>query len=151
MVPASPLVNMIGFSTHASVMAEITMQQRRKTLIQHRLVLVVAGDDALRHSLKFSLEIEGFNVRDYSTAHDLLDGPDNQDAHCLVIDHNLPDMNGFDVLRRLRDRLINVPTIMMTNNLNQSLRESAAASGVRVIEKPLLGNALMDGIRSVMT
>jgi len=142
---------MIGFSTHASVMAEITMQQRRKTLIQHRLVLVVAGDDALRHSLKFSLEIEGFNVRDYSTAHDLLDGPDNQDAHCLVIDHNLPDMNGFDVLRRLRDRLINVPTIMMTNNLNQSLRESAAASGVRVIEKPLLGNALMDGIRSVMT
>ena len=42
---------------------------------QTRPVLVVDDDEAVRHSLKFALELEGLNIRLYQSAADLLDEP----------------------------------------------------------------------------
>ena len=69
--------------------------------ISSRLVYVIDDDPGVRNSLKFSLEVEGFAVRDYSSANELLREPAIPDAGCLVIDYHLPEMNGLEMLNRM--------------------------------------------------
>jgi two-component system response regulator FixJ len=116
--------------------------------VPSRLVLVVDDDPAVRNSLKFSLEVEGFTVRDYSCANELLRESEIADAGCLVIDYHLPEMNGLEMLIRLRERRVAAPAILITSHPSASVRRHAAEAGVRIVEKPLLGNALVEGIRN---
>jgi FixJ family two-component response regulator len=69
-------------------------------------VIVVDDDTAVRNSLKFSLEIEGFAVLAYRCAADLLDSSDLPDCGCFVVDQILPDMKGPDLIATLRKRRI---------------------------------------------
>ena len=116
--------------------------------VRNRLVIVIDDDPAVCNSLKFSLEVEGFTVRDYSSAHELLREPELADAGCLVIDYHLPEMNGLEVLDRLRARRVAAPAILITSHPSAAVRQRAAEAGVRIVEKPLLGNALVEGIRN---
>ena len=113
------------------------------------VVIVVDDDAAVRNSLKFSLEIEGFAVRDYLDGTELLNNREFPHGGCLVIDHHMPGMNGLDVVRQLRVRHVSVPAILITSHPTAALSERAAPAGVPIVEKPLLGNALVDRIRDM--
>ena len=67
-----------------------------------------------------------------------------------MIDYNLPDMNGLDLLAALRRSGVTLPAILITTNPNALIRANAAAARVPIVEKPLLGNALVDGIRGAL-
>jgi FixJ family two-component response regulator len=111
-------------------------------------VVVVDSDPAVRHSLKFSLELEGFVVATYANAQDLLEG-DIPDQSCLVIDYNLPGMNGWDLLAELRSRDISIPAILVATQPSAVLRHRAVDAGYRIVEKPLLGDALVRCIQEI--
>jgi len=113
-------------------------------------VLIVDDDPAVRSSLQFCLEIEGFLVRAYSSGSDLLNDPNLPQSGCLVIDYRLPSMNGLNLLSELRRRKINLPAILITTDPSMSVRAQTAAAGAVLIEKPLLNEALFEGIRSAM-
>jgi two-component system response regulator FixJ len=114
------------------------------------LVIVVDDDDAVRNSLKFSLEIEGFAVRLYARGAELLDSPEVGDCACVVIDQNMPGLSGLETVRQLRDRKIAVPAILITGHPSANLRASASSAGIGIVEKPLFGNALIEGIRGAI-
>jgi two-component system, LuxR family, response regulator FixJ len=111
------------------------------------VVVIVEDDPAVRNSLKFSLELEGFDVRTYASGADLLDAHDVCAGSCLVIDQRMPDLSGLDLITMLRDRQISAPAILITSHPNAWVRKRAADAHVPIIEKPLLGNALVDQIR----
>jgi two-component system response regulator FixJ len=113
-------------------------------------VLVIDDDPAVRNSLKFVLEIEGFSVRLYPTGAELLDEKDMPESGCLVADYHLPGMNGLDLLARLRERNIRLPAILITTHPSAAIRNRAALAGVRLIEKPLLSDTLFEGIRAAL-
>jgi two-component system, LuxR family, response regulator FixJ len=110
-------------------------------------VIIVDDDVAVRNSLKFSLEVEGFAVRAYSGGRELLNDTEIAGAGCLVIDQNMYGMNGLDLVAQLRSRDVAVPAILITSYPTAALRERAAKAGVGIIEKPFLGTALVDRIR----
>jgi two-component system response regulator FixJ len=112
-----------------------------------RIVAIVDDDLAVRNSLKFSLEAEGFNVRTYSGAPDLLCDPGIADCGCIIIDQNMPVMSGLDAVASLRGRSVSIPVILITTQPSEALMRRAASAGVLIVEKPLLGNALVDRIR----
>jgi len=112
------------------------------------VVIIVEDDPAVRNSLKFSLEIEGFDVRIYASGTDLLEAHDASSARCLVIDQKLPEITGLDLIATLRDLRISAPAILITSHPNASVRKRAAEANVSIVEKPLLGNALVDRIRA---
>jgi len=114
------------------------------------VVLVIDDDPAVRNSLKFALEIEGFSVRLYPTGAELLDEKDIPESGCLVTDYHLPGMNGLDLLARLRERNIRLPAILITTHPSATIRDRAALAGVRLIEKPLLSDTLFQGIRAAL-
>ena len=115
-----------------------------------RTGLIVDGDPAVRNSLQFCLEVEGFNVTTYSSGLDLLDDQNMPTSGCLVIDYRLPRMNGLDLLSELRRRKVMLPAIMVTTDPSVSVRAQTAAAGAVLIEKPLLNEALLDGIRQAI-
>lgn len=130
---------------------------RLKGMIAHsniapagRTVLIVDDDPAVRSSLQFFLEIEGFVVRAYACGPDLLNDLNMPESGCLVIDYRLPNMNGLDLLSELRRRRITLPAILVTTNPSSSVRAQTAAAGALLIEKPLLNEALFEGIRAAM-
>jgi two-component system response regulator FixJ len=111
-------------------------------------VLVVDDDSAVRHSLQFSLELEGFAVRLYADGRELLDDPHLPACGCLVIDQVMPGMSGLDVVDALRLRGTSNPAVLITSDANRKVRQRATAAGVAVIEKPFFENALVDAIRA---
>jgi FixJ family two-component response regulator len=111
------------------------------------VILVVDDDAAVRSSLKFMMEVEGFEVRTYSDAHELLNEDSLPASSCLVVDYHMPAMNGLGLVGVLRDRRISIPAILMTAHPDENMRKQAAASGIPIVEKPLLGTRLLDSIR----
>lgn len=126
----------------------VTAQKNQDKLPAARPVVIVVDDDpAVRNSLKFSLEIEGFLVRTYANGAELLNAHYVPDCNCLVVDQRMPELSGLDLIARLRDRGILAPAILMTGHPNAVLSERASKAGVPIVEKPLLGNGLTDRIR----
>ncbi len=114
------------------------------------VVVVVDDDAAVRGSLKFALEIEGFAVRTYPKGADLLSDLRLADCACFIIDQKLPGMNGLDVVAELRKEHIAAPVILITSHPNNLVVQRAAKWGVPIVEKPLLGNALIERVRDAI-
>ena len=115
-------------------------------------ILVVDDDLAVRNALKFALEIEGLSVRLYAGAADLLADAALPPKGCLVVDYNMPAMNGIELVDALHRRRIDWPIILIAGSVNQDLRSRAGRSGIgSVLEKPLSDGALLDSIRRALT
>ena len=114
-------------------------------------VLVVVDDPAVRASLQFALEIEGFLVDAFETGDDLLAHGRLPTRACLVVDYYLPRMNGIDVVVALRERGVDFPTILMTTDPPGHLRRQAFDAKLTLVEKPLLGNDLAEAIREALS
>lgn len=126
--------------------ASVSLDEPVRTL--ERPVLVIDDDPAVLASLKFSLEIEGYAVYTYSTGKALLADAARKKWGCLVVDYNLADGTGLQLLRELRQRGVTMPAILITTNPGPQLRRRAAAACVSIVEKPLIGNTLVDAIRT---
>jgi FixJ family two-component response regulator len=113
-------------------------------------VIVVDDDLAVLGALKFALELEGFAVCGYRTGSELLGQPGFPRVACLVIDYRLREMDGLDLLAELRARGVRLPAVLITSHPPPSLRRRATAENVSIVEKPLLGNALLDAIRHAL-
>jgi FixJ family two-component response regulator len=128
------------------------MKSQGELLASGLLVIVVDDDVAVRNSLKFSLEVEGFMVRVYAGASELLREAELPGGgSCLVVDQNMPGMNGLDLVAHLRARAVAVPAILMTSSPTRALSERASKAGVAIVEKPFLGATLVDRIRDLFS
>jgi two-component system, OmpR family, response regulator MtrA len=76
-------------------------------------VLLVEDDPAARQGLELALRRLGYEVRPAETGEAALNGIGEAAADVVLLDVMLPDMDGFEVCRRLR-RHSDVPVIMLT-------------------------------------
>jgi FixJ family two-component response regulator len=126
------------------------MEASHELAVQVAVVGVVDDDPAVRNSLKFSLEIDGFAVGVYASAEELLSDSNIDRFPCLVIDQKMPGMSGLDLVAKLREQQLKMPVILITSQPPKVLVVRADRAGVPIIEKPLLGNALQDKIREMI-
>jgi two-component system, LuxR family, response regulator FixJ len=117
-----------------------------------KLTVFVVDDDAdVLGSLRFLLETDGFNVRTFRNSASLLNAVHSTSADCYVIDYKMPDMNGIDLVGRLRKLDAAAPIIMITGYPDENISIRAEAAGVRhVLMKPLLDESLVTHIRGAI-
>jgi FixJ family two-component response regulator len=127
------------------------MNPQRNLAVSKPVIIVVDDDPAVCNSLKFSLEIEGFLVHLYASGSDLLGERDIPGCSCLVVDQRMPGIAGLDLICKLREQSIFAPAILITSHPTVELARRAADANVSIVEKPLLGNALMERIRDACT
>jgi FixJ family two-component response regulator len=112
-------------------------------------ILLVDDDPAIRASLRFSLELEGYEVATFAAAEELLVSPQISGSDCLIVDFRLPGMDGLELLEILRGRGVTQPAILITTTPSRRVRARAAALGAPLIEKPLLCDGLTAALRDL--
>jgi two-component system response regulator FixJ len=126
------------------------MKGSAHTQPSRRMLAVVDDDPAVRGSLQFSLELEGYEVRVFSDARELLNDPAIAHFDCIIIDRNLPTFDGLELAVQLRDRSVFVPVILTTSQPSEFLARRARSAGISIVEKPLLDNALVERIQALL-
>ena len=114
-----------------------------------RHVLVVDDDAAVRNSVKFTLELEGFEVRAFRSAEELLIEESIPSCSCLVVDYYMPGMNGLQLVAGMRERDAALPAVLITSS-DDNLRNRAAALGVIMVAKPMIGGPLLNAVRDAI-
>lgn len=109
---------------------------------------IVDDDFAVRNSLQFALEGEGFLIQSYPSAEHLLSDDVITGVSCFIVDYKLPGLNGLELVKALRRRALPTPVILITTNPPAELRRIAAEEQVVIVEKPLLGETLFQQLRA---
>jgi FixJ family two-component response regulator len=133
----------------SSSIAGTSEPMKNQNELKRGITVIVVGDDlAVRHSLKFWLEIEGLTVRSYATGAELLSAGELARCDCLLIDETTPS-SGLALIDQLRGWHFSGPAILIASHPSLSLRDEAEKAGIPIVEKPLLGNGLLDTIHNV--
>lgn len=111
-------------------------------------LILVDDDPAVLTAMRFAFEAYGYQVRTYESGEQLLAAPPD-DRACIVIDYRLPGVTGLDAVLMLRERGRSVPAILITTQPTASTKARAAAASIDIVEKPLLGEALVNKVRAV--
>lgn len=113
------------------------------------VIFLVEDDEPLREALRLIFEVEGFQVRAFADAETLLVDTEAPAGGCLVLDQKLPGMDGLDLVKDLRSRGIDLPTVLITTP-TATVTRRAAACGVPLVEKPLLNQALLTTVLTLL-
>lgn len=117
------------------------------------VVHIVDDEEAVRNSLAFLLSGAGFAVRVHESATAFLAVAADIRNGCLITDLRMPDINGVELLRRLREEGAMLPAIVITGHGDVQMAVEAMKSGaLDFIEKPFSDDVLIASIsRAVAT
>jgi len=111
------------------------------------VVHIVDDEEVVRNSLAFLLQTSGFAVRVHETATDFLKLAPTISNGCLITDLRMPDMDGVELLRRLRAAGALLPAIVVTGHGDVQMAVEAMKNGaLDFIEKPFADDVLIDSI-----
>jgi two-component system response regulator FixJ len=111
------------------------------------VVHIVDDEEAVRNSLAFLLASAGFAVRVHETATDFLALAPTISNGCLITDLRMPDMDGVELLRRLRTAGALLPAIVITGHGDVQMAVEAMKNGaLDFIEKPFADDVLIESI-----
>lgn len=114
-------------------------------------VVVIDDDTDVRKSLKWLLATDGLPVRAYASAEEFLADYGRERAGCIVLDVQLPGMDGFELLARLEASRPHPAVVMLTGYGDVPMAVRAVKSGAfDFIEKPYTDRQMLDCIRQAL-
>jgi two-component system response regulator FixJ len=120
-------------------------------MIENAVVHVIDDDEAVRESLTFLLETADFKVMAYDSAASFLGSAAAAPGGCVITDVRMPDMNGLDLVRRMRDLGVGLPVIVITGHGDVPLAVEAMKAGVvDFIEKPFDDEAILAALQTAL-
>jgi len=107
-----------------------------------KTVLLVEDDGWLRHIMAELLADDGYQVREAATGTQALDQVEKETPDAVVLDLNLPELSGLDVLHELRTskQLLSLPVIVLSGSLDGDTRQRLSRMSERadhIFEKPV--------------
>ena len=111
------------------------------------VVHVVDDEEAVRNSLAFLLGTSGFAVRTHASAGAFLEIAGSIRNGCLVTDLRMPEIDGVELLRRLKATGAMLPAIVVTGHGDVQMAVEAMKNGaIDFIEKPFSDELLLQSI-----
>ncbi|HQZ13597.1 MAG TPA: response regulator FixJ [Devosia sp.] len=112
------------------------------------VVHIVDDEEAVRNSLAFLLTSAGFAVRVHQSATDFLKVAPQVENGCLITDLRMPDIDGVELLRRLKAAGALLPAIVVTGHGDVHMAVEAMKNGaIDFLEKPFSDDVLIESIR----
>jgi len=107
-------------------------------------IAIVDDDPAVLKALSRLLRSHAFRARTYGSGREFLAALPAGLPDCLIVDLQMPEMNGLELQQHLVGSGIKIPTILITAHADVALRDQAGL--VASLRKPLQEQALVDAI-----
>jgi FixJ family two-component response regulator len=130
--------------------ARIADHESKSASMSHAtpIVFVVDDDVSVRESLELLIRCAGWQPETFASACEFLARPRALAPSCLVLDVNLPDLNGLDLQKRVADDRIDMPIIFITGYGDVPMTVRAMKAGaVEFLTKPFGDDVLLSSIR----
>jgi FixJ family two-component response regulator len=116
------------------------------------LISIVDDDQSVREATTSLLKSNGFRAEVFSSAEEFLGSRYLDETGCLILDVQMPGMNGLELQRRLAAENCKIPIIFISAHDNQDVRKQAMRAGaVDFLPKPFSEEALLGAIRLALT
>ena len=114
-------------------------------------ILIIDDEKEICESVKMILDYEGYQT-DYSLLpSEGLNKIDSQNYSALLLDIQMPEMNGFEVLKRVREKYLNISVIIITAHGSVENAIKATKLGAfDFIEKPIDRDKLLISVRNAV-
>ena len=114
-------------------------------------VLLIEDDSAMARSIELMLRSEGFNVYTTDLGEEGIDLGKLYDSDIIVLDLQLPDMSGFEVLKSLRLAKVQTPVLILSGNAIVEAKVKALGFGADdYLTKPFHKDELVARIQAVV-
>ena len=113
-------------------------------------VAIVDDDASVLTALSRLLSTCSYRTATYQSARAFLESLRHGMPQCLVVDMQMPEFNGLDLLHHLTRHGIRIPTIVITGHDEAGNRARCEAVGTRAyLLKPLQGDVLIAAIDAI--
>lgn len=114
-------------------------------------IYVVDDDDAVRDSLKFLLSTLYDDVRVFDSGRRFLDDGRKDSPACVILDIHLPEMDGFEIMEKMRQMALDLPVILITGRADATIRSRAKELGaLALLDKPIDYDNLVAALESAL-
>lgn len=115
-------------------------------------IFVVDDDAAVRRSLTRLLRSAGWNTEAFASADDLLERAPAAEPGCVLLDVQMPGMNGLELHQRMAEAGIWLPVVFLTGKGDipmsvQAMKHGAVDFLVKPVEEDVLFQALHQAIK----
>jgi len=128
---AVKFVTRLGHSCGRGIEAH---RKRQRDLVRGDMVRILVADDnpAVRHYLRGLLELQtAWHVCDEArTGGETLERVKENPPDMILLDFQMPDLNGLDVARQIAKLFSEIPILMVTIHLSHQLADQARKAGI---------------------
>jgi len=115
------------------------------------VVAVVDDDSAVRSALTRLIRSCGFRAEPFSSGDEFLRAIDEREPDCVVLDVNMPEMNGWEVQSHLTRAKANIPVIVISGEHDPGALARAKRNGAQhYLRKPVDADVLLGAIRNAI-
>jgi len=115
------------------------------------IVFIVDDDVSVRESLEPLIRKVGWQPETFASAQEFLDRPRSLVASCLVLDMQLPGLNGLELQKRIAVERADIPIIFITGHGDVPKSVQAMKAGaVEFLTKPVGQEVLLGAIRQAL-
>jgi len=114
-------------------------------------VHIVDDDESVQKALSRLMRSAGIESCTYESSKSFLEKVHNDSHACILMDMNMPNMNGLELAAQLKQKGIQLPVIAISARDDDGVRQLARDLGVKFfLRKPVDDQALLDAISWVM-
>jgi FixJ family two-component response regulator len=112
------------------------------------VIYLIDDDKSVRRAFEIFLKSAGMDYQSFGSANEFLSVYKQAEMDLLILDLNLPGMNGRDLLKKFDFEGIHLPVIVVSASDDAISREICRQLGVKAyLRKPVDGEALLDTIK----
>lgn len=112
-------------------------------------IAIIDDEEQIRRALLRLLRSAGMDTRAYASGQEFLAGWRTDPPDCIVLDLQMPNLNGLELLQCLVKLGASIPVLMITAHDEPAMKERCFAAGaIAYLRKPLDDRVLIDAINS---
>ena len=115
------------------------------------VIAIVDDDRSVREGLSSLIRSAGLQVETFASAQEFLARPRTEAPSCLILDLQLPGLNGLDLQKRMAEAELEIPIVFLTGHGNIPASVQAMKAGaVEFLTKPFDEHDLLQAIQEAI-